>query len=153
MCWYLFRLYRFRTGCNLHIWCQIRKLIVISVIQPSLCPWETADMMVWWLLRRLRVFMKAFDRHCWVIRWISSHWKSGLGEMLRCNNLKIKHATLFNFRCDARDGKGALGEKSVLKRLTCWSLKLGVNLKAHRLLWARRMIDYRGLNASLLSPK
>ena len=74
--------------------------------------------------------MKAFERHCWVIRWISSHGKSGLGEMPCHNNLKIKHAALFNFRCDARDRKEALGEKSVLKRLTRWSLKSGVNLKA-----------------------
>lgn len=46
------------------------------------------------------------------------------------NLLKIRQAALFNFRCDTRDGKGALGEKPVLEMLTCWSLKLGVSLKA-----------------------
>jgi len=40
-----------------------------------------------------------------VIRWISSHRKSGLGGMPCRHNLRVEEATLFDFSCDTRDGK------------------------------------------------
>lgn len=151
MCWYLFRMYRFRTGCNLFIWCQIRKLIVISVPQLGLCPWGTADVTICWLLRGLRVLMKAFKRCCWVMRWISSPRKSGLGEMPCRNNLKIKHATLLNFRCDTRDRKGVESQFWKDSHTRLWNQEWTWRQKLW--FWTRRMRDYRGLNKSLLSAK
>lgn len=55
-----------------------------------------------------RSLMKAFERHWWVVRCHRGEWAGR--NIWKWNMLGI-------FRCDIKGGKGALGEKLVLKRL------------------------------------
>lgn len=115
LCWYLFRLHGFRTGCKLFIWCQLRKLRVISVPSLGCVPEEQQT---------------GQSAGCWgapgptwkpltgLGEWVDVTGRVGWRNISKVNELGV-------FRWDIKRGKGALGEKLLLKRLNMLVSEMG----------------------------